>query len=58
MMIMNPLLTVALGILVTGDQFDARMALGTGIALCGVLIITLKPNHIMPLAAVVWNRLR
>lgn len=56
--IMNPLITVVLGILVTGDQFDLRMALGTGIALCGVLIITLRPNHVMPLAALVWDRLR
>jgi len=56
--IMNPLMTVGLGILVTGDQFDLRMALGTGIALCGVLIITLRRNHVMPLAALVWDRLR
>jgi O-acetylserine/cysteine efflux transporter len=56
--IMNPLLTVALGILVTGDHFDIRMALGTGMALCGVLIITLRRNHVMPLAALVWDRLR
>ncbi|WP_134494835.1 DMT family transporter [Microvirga pakistanensis] len=56
--IMNPLITVVLGILVTGDQFDLRMALGTGIALCGVLIITVRRNHVMPLAALVWDRLR
>lgn len=58
LMIMNPLMTVALGVLVTGDRFDARMALGTGIALCGVMIITLRRNHVMPLAALVWDRLR
>jgi drug/metabolite transporter (DMT)-like permease len=56
--IMNPLLTVALGILVTGDQFDGRMALGTGLALCGVLIIALRRNHVMPLASVLWGRFR
>lgn len=56
--VMNPLMTVALGILVTGDQFDLRMALGTTIALCGVLIITLRRNHVMPLATLVWDRLR
>jgi drug/metabolite transporter (DMT)-like permease len=56
--IMNPLLTVALGILVTGDRFDGRMALGTSIALCGVLIIALRRNHVMPLAALVWDRFR
>ncbi|WP_200901925.1 DMT family transporter [Microvirga vignae] len=58
LMIMNPLMTVAMGVLVTGDRFDARMAVGTGIALCGVLIITLRRNHVMPLAALVWDRLR
>ncbi len=56
--IMNPLLTVALGLLVTGDQFDRRMAVGTGMALCGVLIIALRRNHVMPLAALVWDRFR
>jgi drug/metabolite transporter (DMT)-like permease len=56
--IMNPLMTVALGILVTGDRFDLRMALGTGIALCGVLMITFRRNHVMPLAALLWDRLR
>jgi O-acetylserine/cysteine efflux transporter len=56
--IMNPLMTVAMGILVMGDQFDTRMALGTGIAFCGVLIITLRRNHVMPLAALVRDRLR
>lgn len=56
--IMNPLFTVALGILVTGDQFDGRMALGTGLALCGVLIIAFRRNHVMPLASVLWGRFR
>jgi O-acetylserine/cysteine efflux transporter len=56
--IMNPLFTVVLGIVVTGDQFDGRMALGTGLALCGVLIIALRRNHVMPLASVLWGRFR
>jgi O-acetylserine/cysteine efflux transporter len=55
--IMTPLLTVAMGILITGDHFDARMALGTGLALCGVMIIVLRRNHVMPLA-VLWGRFR
>jgi drug/metabolite transporter (DMT)-like permease len=58
LLIMNPLLTVALGILVTGDRFDARMAVGTGLALCGVLIIVLQRNHIMALVSVLWGRSR
>lgn len=56
--IMNPLLTVVMGIVITGDHFDARMALGTGLALCGVLIIALRRNHVMPLASVLWGRFR
>lgn len=56
--IMNPLLTVALGISITGDEFDARMALGTGIALCGILIITLRRNHMVPQALLAWRRAR
>jgi drug/metabolite transporter (DMT)-like permease len=58
LLIMNPLLTVALGILVTGDRFDARMALGTGLALCGVLIIVLQRNHVMALVSVLRGRSR
>ncbi|SCY77857.1 DMT family transporter [Microvirga guangxiensis] len=58
LLIMNPLLTVIMGIIVTGDRFDARMALGTGLALCGVLIIALRRNHVMPLATVLWGRFR
>lgn len=55
--IMTPLLTVVMGIVVTGDRFDARMAIGTGLALCGVLIIVLRRNHMLPLAAL-WGRIR
>jgi drug/metabolite transporter (DMT)-like permease len=58
LLIMNPLLTVALGILVTGDRFDARMAVGTGLALCGVLIIVLRRNHVMALISVLGRRSR
>lgn len=56
--IMTPLLTVAMGLVVTGDRFDGRMTLGTGLALCGVLIIALRRNHVMPLATVLWGRFR
>jgi len=56
--IMNPLFTVMLGILVTGDRFDGRMALGTGLALCGVLMIVLRRNGAMRLASARWKRFR
>ena len=39
-----PLMAVGLGVLVTGDHFDARMLFGTAIALAGVLLILLKPR--------------
>ncbi len=58
LMLISPLMTVALGIAVTGDRFDLRMTLGTVIVLAGVLIITLRRNHVMPLATLLWNRLR
>ncbi|MGO4571676.1 DMT family transporter [Microvirga sp. 2TAF3] len=58
LIVMSPLMTVAMGIVVTGDRFDLRMILGTTLALCGVLIITLRRNHVMPLAALVWDRFR
>jgi O-acetylserine/cysteine efflux transporter len=57
LMVLTPLLTVLLGVLVTGDRFDLRTALWTVIALCGVLIITLRRNHVMPLATL-WDRFR
>jgi O-acetylserine/cysteine efflux transporter len=58
LLIMNPLLTVALGILVTGDRFDARTAVGTGLALCGVLIIALRRSSAMRLTWARWKRFR
>ena len=42
--LMSPLMTIALGIWITGDHFDARMAFGTALALVGVFIIAIRPN--------------
>jgi len=42
--LMAPLFTIALGIWLTGDYFDARMAAGTALALAGVFIIAIRPN--------------
>ncbi|HUG62060.1 MAG TPA: DMT family transporter [Methylomirabilota bacterium] len=52
LMLISPLMTVALGILVTGDTFDLRMMIGTAVALAGLLIITLRRNRRMPQAPV------
>lgn len=47
--LMTPLATIAMGIVITNDHFDARMALGSALALLGVLIIALRRNAVLPL---------
>ena len=44
--LMTPLATIALGVLITGDHFDLRMAIGTVLALCGVLIVALRTRQV------------
>ncbi len=58
LMVMNPLMTVTLGIAVTGDPFDARMAAGTTIALLGVLLVTLTREQVERAAALLRGRRR
>jgi O-acetylserine/cysteine efflux transporter len=49
--LMTPLATIALGVLITHDPFGPRMAIGTAVALTGVMIIALRRNHVLaPLA--------
>jgi drug/metabolite transporter (DMT)-like permease len=49
--LMTPLATIGLGVLITHDAFGPRMALGTVIALAGVMTIALRREHLMaPLA--------
>jgi len=40
--LMNPLFTVALGIMLTGDEFNLRMAIGAALALAGVFFIAVR----------------
>ena len=54
---MTPLFTIGLGVLLTQDHFDLRMAIGSAIALLGVLIIALRPNRMMSLADLLRSRL-
>jgi len=54
--LMTPLGTVAMGVAITHDAFDGRMILGSVIALAGVLIIALRPNHVMPLLLAMRSR--
>lgn len=58
LVLMTPLFTIILGVLVTHDHFDARMAIGAALALAGVLIVALRPNHVMPLLLLMRNRVQ
>lgn len=49
--LMTPLITIGLGIMITGDHFDARMALGSAVALSGVLLVAIRRTN-APIAAV------
>ena len=42
--LMSPLMTIGLGIWITDDYFDTRMAFGAALALVGVFIIAVRPN--------------
>ena len=54
--LMTPLATIALGVLIMNDPFGLKMALGTAVALAGVLIIALRPNQVAPLLLAWRNR--
>jgi drug/metabolite transporter (DMT)-like permease len=45
LMLMTPLANIALGVMITHDHFDFRMAIGSAVALAGVLIIALPPGQ-------------
>jgi drug/metabolite transporter (DMT)-like permease len=40
--LMTPLATIGLGVLITHDHFDLRMAIGGGLAMLGVLIVAMR----------------
>lgn len=56
LVLMTPLFTVILGIVLLGDHFDLRMAIGSVVTLSGVMIIALRRNHVMPRAMLVRER--
>ena len=56
--LLTPLFTIILGVMITHDHFDARMAVGATLALAGVLIVALRPNHVMPLLLLMRNRVQ
>jgi O-acetylserine/cysteine efflux transporter len=54
--LMTPLATIALGVVIMSDPFGLKMAIGTAVALAGVLIIALRPNQVAPLLLAWRNR--
>jgi O-acetylserine/cysteine efflux transporter len=54
--LMTPLATIAMGVAIMGDPFGPRMAVGTAVALAGVLIIALRRNQVAPLLMALRNR--
>ncbi len=46
--LMTPLSTIAFGVAFTGDKLDTRLAVGTTLALIGVLIVALRRNLVGP----------
>ncbi len=40
--LLTPLITIALGVWITGDRIDTKMIVGSAVALAGVLIIALR----------------
>ena len=55
--LMGPLMTVALGVILTGEQLGPRLAIGSVVALTGVLVIVLRRSHTAPLA-ILLSKLR
>jgi drug/metabolite transporter (DMT)-like permease len=47
---MTPLFTIGMGVVFMHDPFGPRMALGTIVALAGVLIVALRFNQLLSLA--------
>lgn len=54
--LMTPLATIALGVAILHDPFGPRMAVGTAVALTGVLIVALRGNQVAPLLLAIRNR--
>lgn len=51
--LMAPLMSIAMGVIFAGESFGLRMAIGTAVALSGVLMIALRPNTVAPQAALI-----
>jgi drug/metabolite transporter (DMT)-like permease len=54
LMLMTPLANIALGVWITHDHFDARMAAGAALALIGVLVVAV-PSGSNPFSRLIGN---
>jgi len=54
--LMTPLATIALGVMIMHDPFDLKMAVGSVVALAGVLVIALRRNQVAPLILALRTR--
>jgi len=54
--LMTPLITITLGVAILHDPFGLRMAIGTVVAMSGVLIIALRGNRVMPRLLALWSQ--
>jgi drug/metabolite transporter (DMT)-like permease len=57
LLVMSPLSAIGFGVLLLGDRLDTRMIIGAAITLIGVVIIAIRPNHVMPRALLMRERL-
>lgn len=53
--LMTPLATIGFGVTLTGDELDAQMIAGAGLAFLGVLIVALRTRVPVPLAVARGN---
>jgi drug/metabolite transporter (DMT)-like permease len=56
LMLLSPISAIGFGVALLGDRLDTRMIIGAVITLVGVLIIALRPNHVMPRALLIRDR--
>jgi len=56
LILVTPLATIGLGVAVLGDPFGPRLAIGSALALAGVLIIALRGSQVMALLLAMRNR--
>lgn len=54
--LMSPLMAVGIGVVAFGEHFDLRMAIGTAVALAGVLLIAVRRNRAAPDAVLQRSR--